>query len=394
MSCAKNQRRIPSITLHKSTGRARVRIDGRDHYLGKFGSEEAQRAYDRLISKWLALQAEIQVADDPVSPITVDELIIRYLAHCEQYYCKEYEMTRSPDMVRISLNRLRGHFGANQAKTLGPKKLKRVRESMIDDGLSRRYINQCIDRIRQMFRWAAQEELVDASVHQNLMALVPLRKGYTRAVEPPKVQPVSDADVEAALPFMPPVVRDMVRLQRLLGCRPSEITALCPGDIDTSGEVWIYTPVSHKTEHHGKERPILIGPKAQGILVAYLDRAEKEYCFSPRESVKLQNIDKRRSRKTKVQPSQQNRRKENPIHKPGSKYDTPAYRRAIHRACDQAKIPRWSPNRLRHTAATELRSMFGSELTRIILGHSNLSTTEIYAERDLGAASEAVKRIG
>jgi hypothetical protein len=29
--------------------------------------------------------------------------------------------------------------------------------------------------------------------------------------------------------------------------------------------------------------------------------------------------------------------------------------RAIHRACDQAKIERWSPNRLRHTAATSVQ---------------------------------------
>ena len=134
-----------------------------------------------------------------------------------------------------------------------------------------------------MYRWAAEEELLPASVHQNLMAVTNLRKGFCKAVEHPKVKPIADADVEATLPFMPPVVRDMVRLQRLLGCRPCEITAMRPCDVDTSTEVWVYAPESHKTEHHGKDRPILIGPKAQGVLVAYLDRRAEEYCFSPTE---------------------------------------------------------------------------------------------------------------
>ena len=395
MSRAKNQRRIPSLTLHKPTGRARVRIDGKDHYLGEYGSYEAQRAYDRLISKWLAMQSEIPAEEDTLrKSITVDDLIIRYLAHCEQYYCKSYEHTREPDSIRIAVNCLRPKFETEPASGIGPKKLKIVRQKMIDDGLSRKYINQQIDRIRQMFRWAAEEELLPGSVYQNLMSVARLRKGFCKAVERASIKPVADADIEKALPYMPPVVRDMVRLQRLLGCRPTEVCRIRPGDIDRSTDIWIYTPETHKTEHHGKERPILIGPQGQAILLAYLDRGEGEYCFSPAESVRLQNIDKRRKRQSKVQPSQQNRKKENPQHQPGDRYDTCAYRKAIHRACDKAKIPRWSPNRIRHTAATELRAQFGAEIARVVLGHSNLSTTEIYAERDLDAASEAVRKIG
>ncbi len=47
MSREKNP--IPSYSLHKSTGRARVRVAGRDFYLGKFGSLEllAQIIADR-----------------------------------------------------------------------------------------------------------------------------------------------------------------------------------------------------------------------------------------------------------------------------------------------------------------------------------------------------------
>ncbi|MBQ2849213.1 MAG: site-specific integrase, partial [Thermoguttaceae bacterium] len=43
-------------------------------------------------------------------------------------------------------------------------------------------------------------------------------------------------------------------------------------------------------------------------------------------------------------------------------------------------VPSWSPNQLRHAAATEIREKLGLEVARIVLGHSSTSTTEIYAE--------------
>ena len=40
----------PSYLLHKPSGQARIRIDGRDIYLGKYGSPESRAAYDRLVN--------------------------------------------------------------------------------------------------------------------------------------------------------------------------------------------------------------------------------------------------------------------------------------------------------------------------------------------------------
>ena len=36
------KKKPPSYLLHKATGQARVRIDGRDHYLGEFGSDQSR----------------------------------------------------------------------------------------------------------------------------------------------------------------------------------------------------------------------------------------------------------------------------------------------------------------------------------------------------------------
>ena len=97
---------------------------------------------------------------------------------------------------------------------------------------------------------------------------------------------MTDAVVQATLPHLSEVVTDMVRFQRLTGSRPAEVCLVRPCDVDTSGDVWIYRPESHKTEHHGRERVICIGPKAQDVLRPYLLREKESYCFVPAESEK------------------------------------------------------------------------------------------------------------
>ncbi len=41
----------PKYTLHKATGQARVRIDGKSIYLGEYGSEESRRRYDEVVTE-------------------------------------------------------------------------------------------------------------------------------------------------------------------------------------------------------------------------------------------------------------------------------------------------------------------------------------------------------
>ena len=54
----------------------------------------------------------------------------------------------------------------------------------------------------------------------------------------------------------------------------------------------------------------------------------------------------------------------------------------------------WSPNRLRHNFGTAARKVGGIEAARVTLGHSSAVTSEIYAEKDLAAARDVVRRIG
>ena len=73
----------------------------------------------------------------------------------------------------------------------------------------------------------------------------------------------------------------MVRLQRLTGMRPEEVCMVRPVNLNREANVWLYRPASHKTEHHGRDRVVPIGPKAQGVLLRYLARDAETHCFRP-----------------------------------------------------------------------------------------------------------------
>ena len=57
-------------------------------------------------------------------------------------------------------------------------------------------------------------------------------------------------------------------------------------------------PKSHKTQHHGKERIIYIGPQAQGVLLRYLARDAAAYCFRPCDSEAKRLAARHAARKT------------------------------------------------------------------------------------------------
>ena len=383
----------PKYCKHKASGQAVVTFNSRDFYLGPYGSKASRIEYDRLIGEWM--QNGRRLPSDGESELTVTELAAAYWRHAKSYYSKDGKPTGELGWVKDAMRPLKQLYGHTEAASFGPLALKALRQHFINSNLSRGVVNGRVSRIKRMFRWAVSEELVPANVLHGLQSVTGLRRGRSDARETPPVLPVEDGAVEAVLPHLPAVIADMVRFQRLTGCRPSEVCMLRPCDVDTSGEVWFYRPESHKTEHHGCERIVVIGPKAQDVLRPYLLREKSACCFVPAESEKKRNVDRRENRRTPMTPSQAKRRpKRNRKRALGDQYDANSYRRAIHRACDRAGIERWSPNRLRHAAATEIRKRFGLEAAQVTLGHSRADVTQIYAERDLDLAARVRQEVG
>jgi integrase len=119
-----------------------------------------------------------------------------------------------------------------------------------------------------------------------LRAVTALEKGRSNAKERPPVAEVPDQIVMVTIPQLSPEVGAMVRLQLLTAARPGEVCSIRPRDVDRTDPVcWHYRPESHKTQHLGRERLILIGPRAQEVLRPWLHRDPDTFCFCPAEVV-------------------------------------------------------------------------------------------------------------
>jgi integrase len=296
--------------------------------------------------------------------------------------------------VRRSLRVVRELYGHVQATHFGPVAIKAVRQKMIDAGWCRRVINQRVGCVKLCFKWAVAEDLVTASVLVGLQAVPGLRAGRTETTDHAPVAPVDRATVDATLPHLNRHVAGMVRFQMCTGARPGEPCRLRGRDLDRTAAVWLYRPAGHNTEHHGKDRVIAVGPRAQEVLKDFLTDDPAAYLFSPSLAMAERAAARRAARPSKVQPSQQDRRKKKPRRAPGARYDSDSYAHAVTKACERAGVPPWAPNQLRHLHGTEVPKQFGLKAAQVTLGHSQADVTEIYAERYLGLAVRVAEQIG
>lgn len=401
-------KQIPKYRLHKATGQAAVVINGRWIYLGRHGTPESRERYDRLIGEWLAAGRQT-TTNGP--KLTVVELIAQYWVYAKTYYVKNGRPTSELYEIRCAMRPLKNLYGRTSAAEFGPKNLKTVRQALIDGGLSRSTVTKRTGIIKRLFRWGVESELIPASVHHGLLAISGLRRGRCGVRETEPVKPVPDEHVDAILPYVSRQVSAMIRLQLLTGMRPGEVVIMRAKDLDMGGKHWDYSPSTHKMEHHGLDRRLLLGPRAQAVVREFLRAGLDTYLFTPEDAEAARSAKLRQNRRT---PVPRNRAVGSP-RKPRKRlrkdhYDVASYRRAIARACDRADaderrrrgdiadggriIPRWSPNRLRHNFATQIRMRFGVEMARVLLGHQSIVTTEIYAERDRGLATSVIERVG
>lgn len=421
---------LPKYAKHKQSGQARVILNGRHFLLGPYGSKASLLEYDRLLAEWVANGRQLP---QPASgELTISIVIVRFWEHARQYYTASDGAGRGElDNFRHALKPLRRLYGATPAKDFGPLALKAVREEMLKPrtetnprtgktrtlpGWSRTYANRQTARLKQVFKWATENELIPPAIYQALVTVSGLRKGRTEARETEKVRPVREEDVAAVLPYLSPQVGAMVRLQLLTGARGDELRRMRTCDVDTTGDVWVYRPAGHKTAHHGHAREIRLGPKAKEVLALFLKTDLQAYVFSPADAVEWFRQKQRENRKSPITPSQRaraERARQNGIkrrRRPGGRYSKDSYAEAIERACDRADreahrqnpdvplaeriIPRWHPHQLRHTAATRLRKQYGLEATRAVLGQRSGAVTEVYAEIDAATVDKIMGEVG
>jgi len=187
----------PKYALHKATGQARVRINGKSIYLGEYGSEESRRRYDEIVTEHM--KATLNVS---FHKLTIAQLCLAYVKHAKSYYVKNGRITSEVSNIQVALRPLVKLYGKGLVAEFGPSKLKQVRELMIENGIVRKSINRGVGRIKRMFRWGVENEMVSTNVLAAINAVPGIRYGRTTAMEADPIKPVPEEHISNALPCL------------------------------------------------------------------------------------------------------------------------------------------------------------------------------------------------
>jgi integrase len=368
---------------------------------------EANARYLRWMAEWKD-KRHIQNPGDP-SSYNVSHLCVAYLEHCRTIYVKRGKPTSHHWQFEAAMDWLTRELGSRPVNSIEAPDIVKLRDAMIDTTdrygdtrpLALSTINGRLRIIKQAFAWARMYGLVDKATAYDVSLVPGLRAGRSRAVAAKKILPVPQEVLDATLAVATPTIAAMIRLQLITGMRSGEMCDMRVCDLVKDGEDVVYRPIHHKTEHHEKDRVIVLGPRAQEIIRPFVDRRVKisEYVFLPSEAHR-ELLEMRG--KPKVMAYQMSRSN----FKPGRCYITMTYYGQVERTCDRAFDAnglkrkrrdfshRWHPHQLRHNTATRLREEFGIEAANDALGHDSFNTTGIYAERSLKRQKEIARKVG
>lgn len=156
-SAPRKGRGIPRMCLHRASGQAVVRLAGKDHYLGRWGSPEAKSAYHRTIAEYLAAGPVVVSAMQEGQPETIGDLTAVYHAHLTAQFKHSAHLAA----MMAALRRLLEIHLDTRLDEFGPLALRAFREHLVriadDDGrpaLCRRTVNRYVQYARRMIRWA------------------------------------------------------------------------------------------------------------------------------------------------------------------------------------------------------------------------------------------------
>jgi integrase len=359
---------VPKYRIHKASGQARVTLNNKTYYLGKYGTKKSWEKYYELIENYTRNKyhhntdnKEINTTTPPtktsINNITCHQLCIEFLDDNKKTLRKP-AYSKYKSVIKTVLQ----YYKKIPVNDFAPNSLMFIQDKWVKMNYTKDTITAYSQALKNIFKWGHLHYYVKPDTLLDLK-LTPNSPHDENIKENRKVSPVPLDLVEKTLPHLPQNVQDIIRLQLHTAARPQDICNMTKNEINTSQEIWIYNPLNHKTKHKNKTRIIPLGPNAQKILTPYLTNTpehQQRLFYTKKDKPLTPNI----------------------------------YSQYIRHCCKKEKLPHWHPNQLRHTAATELRKRYGIENTKILLGHTSIRTTQIYAETDMQKALTISKEIG
>lgn len=368
-------------------------MNGERVYFGKADTVEAQEAYRRFVAKHAAEPGAKHGADKGYLAVLISQF------------------TESPDAPRSAakkkeIARLIPHLGAIALKQACHVTAQEVKawvkakaEQVGDDGdpvYCRTTLRSWVATLKRIYRWAVESQLLSAEAAASVLAIGKLPIDDARRER--DVEPVPRTHVEATLPHLTPTLAAMVRLQLLTGMRPSDLFNMTGAEIHRGGVVklggifrdldkeglWVYVRKAHKTDRFGHLRIVNLGPAARAIVEPRLTRPADAYLFQPEESLA----------ESYGRTALDGGRRKEGARKYNPKYGRHSYAQAIERAAARAKAPAWTPYRIRHLVAGEVRNKYGLDAVRATLGQKNVNVSARYADIDFDKAAEVARERG
>lgn len=305
-------------------------------------------------------------------PQTISELIERYRTHCHDYYRKGERLTSQVFVVNAAMIRLAAVAGDIPPRSMDVITLEQVRQLMVLQKLDRRTVNKYVAAIVQMFEWAAVREFCQVDLPDRLKLLPNLKIGRTPAKDAPPKRSVPTTQLKATLRYLKRVWQEdrspmrgqpalmlwtMIAVQLRTGMRPNELCQLRWSLIDAQKDLWIYRVPKevNKTQHHGIEREVFIGPEAQRWLLTWSMVSPGDRLF----------------------PITRN-----------------SYRQKLTRWLKRGRIEHWHPHQLRHNFATAIERQDDAKAAQVLLGHAHLKTTKGYIDPNAQRAMDLIRRLG
>ena len=209
--------RTPSYRYHKARNCAVVTVNGHDHYLGDFDSPESWEKYHRLVAECLAAATRPHQPRCPASAVSPSAELIARVLEVRQAVLRQGRQAHQraghhppsdavpPATLRLVIcpgihaQEAQGRAGSDDRAQdcspvqvyMTPRPARRSSRSVFcSTGSPGVTSTSRSTRIKRMFAWAVEEELVPVEVHAALLRVKGLKKGKAHAREKPRIRPV------------------------------------------------------------------------------------------------------------------------------------------------------------------------------------------------------------
>lgn len=238
--------------------------------------------------------------------------------------------------------------------------------------------------VRRCFDWGVTVGKVSADQYAGIERVKPPARGQVK--EPVRRQSVSFDVVEATVKRIDSAVADLLLCMWWTGARPGELCVIDVGmvrqggvirsqlkadvsvDLDQYGVWAVNLGDKHKTAHHGKERVIFFGPRAQEVIRPLLAKDRDRPLFETET---------------------------------GKPYTAPRVYTCTVKAAKRAGMGEWFPYQIDHSFLSRVMVAFSTEIAgtglmaaRAARGHSLRGVTEIYTGGDWITAAKVAQRCG